>query len=101
MGGNGRDPVVLRPVGAEVAPRSVEVARRWAPVRRAVVEEDDVDAVVVLGEHAVDAMRQVALHVVDGHHDGYEQALGERVRVRLWLPHVRVASSQLCMVPAG
>lgn len=88
-------------VDAEVAPRSVEVAEGRAPVSRAVVEEDDVDAVIVLREDAVDALRQAALHVVDGHHDGHERALGERVRVWLWLPRVRVASPGLHVVPAG
>ena len=73
----------------------------WSVIRRAVVEEDDVDAVVVLSEYAVYALRKVALHVVDGHHDGYERALGERVRVWLWLLHVRVASPGLHVVPAG
>ena len=59
------------------------------------------EVVVALDEYAVDPLRQVAFHVVHGQHDGYERALGERVSVWLWLPHVRVASPGLHVVPAG
>lgn len=99
--GNGRGSVVRCPVDAEVAPPSVEVAEVRLPVRRAVVEEDDVEVVVVLGEYAVDALRRVALHVVDERHHGYERALRERVRVWLWLLHVRVSIPRLCVAPAA
>ena len=49
--------------------RGVGVARVPAPVGRAVVHEQYVQVLVVLGEDAVEALGEVALHVVHRHHD--------------------------------
>ena len=113
-----QDPVARRPVDADVArraqaavllvddgqpsvPACLLVAQLARAVRRAVVDHDDLKVAVGLRDDAVQRLPEVGQHVVDGHYHVYERALGERVRVWLWLLHVRVASPGLHVVPAG
>lgn len=87
------DPIAARDVDARVpsrreaavrlvddpdarVPRRVPVANRGAAVRGPVVDDDDLEVAMGLGEHAVEAAREVDLDVVDGDDDGDEGACG-------------------------